>query len=178
MTPPTNLPISRGWMVEFMSDCENEDRFPVRKNPRLKEYDYASPNYYFVTICTWGKRCIFGAPGNRNAYGQIAEAGLQNIPDHFPSVKLDKYVVMPNHVHAILVLTDNDVSLPVLIGQYKAYVTKQIHNLDKHVSVWQTSFHDHVIRNQQAYEKIWLYIESNPGNWLKDCFYTEELSEK
>ena len=156
-----------------MLDYENADRFPVRKHPRIRGYDYSQPNYYFVTICTGDKQCIFGTPDRLNSYGRIAEDGLQNIPAHFPTVRLDKYVVMPNHIHAILVLTDNDVSLPVVIGQYKAYVTKQIHSLHKGIPVWQTSFHDHVIRNQKAYEQIWRYIDSNPMNWQKDCFYTE-----
>ena len=156
-----------------MSDYENAGRFPVRKHPRMKKYDYSQQNHYFVTICTKDKRCLFGTPERLNAYGRIAEEGLLNIASHFPTVRLDKYVVMPNHVHAILALQGNEVSLPVVIGQYKAYVTKQIHSLHKEASVWQTSFHDHVIRNQHSYEKIWLYIDSNPANWQKDCFYSE-----
>ena len=160
-----------------MVDYENQNRFPERKNPRLREYDYSTPNYYFVTICTWEKRCIFGAPGNLNGCGKIAEDGLRKIPAHFPTVRLDKYVVMPNHIHVILALNGTDVALPVVIGQYKAYVTKQIHDVCRSMPVWQTSFHDHVIRNQQAYERIWLYIESNPAIWQKDCFYAKEPTE-
>ena len=80
---------------------------------------------------------------------------------------------MPNHVHIIFALQGKDVSLPVVVGQYKAFVTKRIHEAEQNMSVWQDSFHDHVIRDQRGYEQIWLYIDSNPMNWQKDCFYSE-----
>ena len=146
---------------------------PVRKHPRLKGYDYATPNAYFVTICTKNKACLFGAPGALNVFGKVAMQGLAEISKHFPSVQVEKSVVMPNHIHAILFLQDATVSLTTVLGLYKSYVTKQIHQIDSAISVWQTSFHDHVIRNQAAYEKIWLYIDSNPLLWQKDCFYPE-----
>ena len=156
-----------------MSDAENKERFPSRKNPRMRKYDYSHPNYYFVTICTKEKRCIFGSTEKLNSYGRIAEQGLRNIEKHFPSVKLDKYVVMPNHVHIILVLLERDTELPVVVGQYKAFVSKQIHETGQKLTVWQSSFHDHVIRDQKGYEQIWRYIDANPMNWQKDCFYCE-----
>ena len=81
---------------------------------------------------------------------------------------------MPNHVHAIIVLTDDKTKLSDVVCSYKSYVTKKIHELQPDMKVWQSSFHDHVIRNQQSYEKIWLYIEGNPMNWDKDCFFAAE----
>ena len=152
----------------------NDDvRFPMRKNPRLAGFDYATPNYYFITVCTYQKACIFGKPGDLNAWGKLAKNGLLQIGEHFSGVTVDKFVVMPNHVHAIIVLSDSGIRLTTVIGQYKSYVTRELHKLcdDK---IWQTSFHDHVIRNQADYERIWSYIDSNPATWLKDCFYTEE----
>ena len=154
-----------------MTNNENADRFPSRKNPRIRHYDYSRPNYYFVTICTHDKACIFGDAGAPNLYGKIAEQGLWEIENHFAHVVLDKYVIMPNHVHAILILKEGAENLSVILGQYKSYVTRQIHLREPERTVWQTSFHDHVIRDQKGYEKIWLYIESNPVNWQKDCFY-------
>ena len=149
----------------------NNERFPSRKHPRLKEYDYSTPNYYFITICTWKKQCLFGAAGSLNARGKIAEHGILQIEKHFPNVRVDHYVVMPNHVHLILDVQRRGKPLPQVIGQYKSFVTKEIRKTEIIQAVWQTSFHDHVIRNQESYEKIWLYIESNPQNWEKDCFF-------
>ena len=150
---------------------DHEERFPSRKHPRLKNYDYSTPNYYFVTICTWNKACLFGSPDKLNYRGCVAKAGIGELEAHFPNAKVDKYVIMPNHVHMILILKDNTIPLPAIIGQYKSFVTRTIRKNEPDYTVWQASFHDHIIRNQQAYEKIWLYIESNPQNWSADCFY-------
>ena len=154
-----------------MSDYENIDRFPSRKHPRMKHYDYSTPNYYFVTICTKDKRCLFGNAGQPNTLGQIALDKLAEVSMHFPDVTVDKCVVMPNHIHAIFILQQSNVQLHTIIGQYKAAVTKQARVCFPDIDIWQTSFHDHIIRNQASYEKIWLYIEGNPTNWLEDCFY-------
>lgn len=145
--------------------------YPQRKHPRLKKYDYSSPGYYFVTICTHGKSCLFGLAPHLTDYGRIAREGLQYIPKHFPGVRLDKYVVMPNHIHAIVILPPGNSGLSTLIGAYKSYVTRRIHEDSPDIRVWQESFHDHVIRDQRGYEKIWLYIDTNPLKWEDDCFY-------
>ena len=150
-----------------------DNRFPNRKNPRLKQYDYATENYYFVTICTADKKCIFGSPNHLNTFGKLSKEGLQLIGTHFSTVKVDKFVVMPNHIHAIIILSADGVKLTTVVGSYKSYVTKKIHQIDPHIKVWQTSFHDHVLRNRQAYEKIWNYIEYNPMKWEEDCFYSK-----
>ena len=149
----------------------NDERFPSRKHPRLKKYDYSEPNYYFITICTWQKLCLFGAAGSLNLYGKIAEQGILQIEAHFPNIRVDKYVIMPNHVHLILDLQRKGVSISQVIGQYKAFVTKEIRKIKPEKKVWQASFHDHIIRNQKSYETIWLYIDSNSRNWEKDCFF-------
>ena len=126
---------------------------------------------------TNNKECIFGKPGRLNAYGRIAEENLMKITELFPSVHIDKYVVMPNHIHGIFIVTDSEESrlkdLSVIIGQYKMSVTKIIRNIEPGRIVWQRSFHDHVIRNQKSYEKIWTYIENNPQKWEEDCFFVE-----
>jgi REP element-mobilizing transposase RayT len=124
-----------------------------------------------VTICTHEKACIFGSPERQNPLGNIAVRGLLEVQSHFSDIKIDKFVVMPNHVHAIVVLQGNDVKLPVVIGQYKSYVSREIHKLQPGIPVWQTSFHDHVVRNQADYERIWAYIDTNPARWMDDCFY-------
>ena len=156
-----------------MHASDDFERFHNRKNPRLRDYNYCTPNYYFITICTHEKKWLFGKPGTRNTYGDIAYSGLVEICRHFSGVFVDKAVIMPNHIHAIIVLTGNDVHLSDVIGQYKAFVTKSIHRIMPNIPVWQTSFHDHVIRSQQSYEKIWSYIETNPIKWQEDCYMQE-----
>ena len=154
-------------------NADEMNRFPSRKNPRLRQFDYSLPYYYFVTICTWEKRCLFWQSGALSEYGHIAKQGFEEMTVHFPDLVVDKYVVMPNHVHGIVILNRPTSNLSTAIGLYKSYVTKQIHRLDSHCRVWQTSFHDHVIRNQRDYERIWLYIEGNPARWKEDCFFQE-----
>ena len=145
----------------------------TRKPTRIPHYDYKTPNYYFITICTHDKKCIFGNPGKLNSYGMIAEEELIHLEILFPSVKIDKYVIMPNHVHCILILEEGNYSVSTCMGLYKSGVSRKIHQLNQSVQVWQRSFHDHIIRNQQAYEKIYMYIENNPQKWKEDCFYSD-----
>lgn len=151
----------------------DNEKYPTRTSPRLKDYDYSSPNHYFVTICTKDKKCLFGKPGQLNSFGMIAERGLLAIPEHYSGVIIDKMVVMPNHIHAIMVLNNVTVPLDKLIGSFKSYVSKEIHKIQPDMEVWQKSFHDHIIRNECGYRNIWLYIDNNPMNWNKDCFYAE-----
>ena len=171
MTTPTKWKTCR--KVDTMQPGSNKDRFPSRKHPRLKNFDYSSPNYYFITICTWNKACIFGKPNELNPWGTVAEAVMWEIEQHFSNVKVDKYVVMPNHVHMILVLEGTNAGISPIVGQYKSSVTRKIRQRAPQQKVWQTSFHDHVIRNQKDYERIWLYIDANPQNWSKDCFFED-----
>ena len=156
--------------------------FENRKSTRIDGYDYSTPNYYFVTICTHNRRCIFGKPANLNIYGKLAEECLLRIPKFYPTIKVDKFVVMPNHVHAIIIVEagngeQNRSNLTMVIGQYKMSVTKRIRRINVDERVWQRSFHDHIIRNQSGYQKIWEYIDNNPLKWEEDCFYWKEIDE-
>ena len=154
-----------------MRPVPDKDRFPSRKNPRLKEFDYSSRHYYFITICTWEKSCIFGTAKDLSPWGEAARNCIGEIERHFPGVRTEKSVVMPNHVHMILALQRENPGIPYIVAAYKAAVTRRIHETDPDRKVWQASFHDHVIRSQKDYERIWLYIEANPQNWDKDCFF-------
>ena len=98
---------------------------------------------------------------------------MMEIKQHYPNVTVDKFVVMPNHVHAILCICNKQTNLSRVIGSYKSFVSKRVHEAEPDKVVWQASFHDHIIRNEKAYQQIWQYIESNPVNWEKDCFYTD-----
>ena len=77
---------------------------PNRKKLRLEGFDYSSENYYFVTVCTYNKVKLFGEPSNLSNFGKIAKEDLLSIADHYNGIKIDKYVIMPNHIHAIIVI--------------------------------------------------------------------------
>ena len=153
--------------------CTDEERFPKRKSPRTPGYDYATPNYYFITICTHEKNCIFWSGGKLNTFGQIAFDAAMQISAHFPGNRVDSFVVMPNHIHMILVVEPGGTDATVVIGQYKSQVSKEIHKIDPKRKIWQTSFHDHGIRNYRQYQHIREYIETNPMRWKEDCFFVE-----
>ena len=157
---------------------------PQRKPNRLRNFDYSLPGAYFITICTadrkklfWDNSCLLPAVSEDiplSPWGQVVASAILNIPEHYPAVSLDRYVVMPNHVHLLLQIhTDaNGRVIPTppiskIIQQLKGYCTKQIG-----VPIWQKLFHDHVIRGEKDYAMIWEYIENNPHRWLEDCFYT------
>lgn len=146
--------------------------FYSRKSPRIPNYDYSLNGYYFVTICTHDKECLFGTPEKMNDFGSIAQRDLYAIESHYENVRIDKCVVMPNHIHAIIVIEGAiTCDLNTIIGQYKSGVTRKIREFDPNRIVWQRSYHDHIIRNEKQYIKIWEYIENNPLKWEMDCFY-------
>ena len=106
---------------------------------------------------------------------------MLQISSHFPEVSVDKYVVMPNHVHMILSIGCNDAersrpfpTVSTVVGLYKSGVSRLIHLHRPEVMLWQRSYYDHVIRNQQDYDGIWTYIENNPARWAEDEYYCEE----
>ena len=148
--------------------------FYKRKSPRIANYDYGTQNYYFITICTHDRKCIFGSAAELNHFGIIAKRNIETMCRHYDNVSVDKFTVMPNHVHFILVLgKSSEITATQIVGQYKAGVTRQIRKIVPDALVWQRSFHDHIIRNQMQYEKIWYYIENNPLRWQEDCFFSE-----
>lgn len=143
--------------------------FLKRKLPRLSGYDYSRSNYYFVTICTDEKKDLFGEIGKLNCFGKIAEQKLLEIGQHYENVFVDKYVIMPNHIHAIIILkklkTERSRPFPTLsevVGLYKSGVTKEIHKIESELKIWQKSFNDVIIRNEKAYNEICKYIYDNP----------------
>ena len=154
---------------------------PKRKPNRLPEFDYNTPGAYFITICTKDRRNLFwldvGASIARpqlTAWGKIVANSIYEIPKHYPAISVDHYVVMPNHIHLLLQInTDIDgrpmvaPTISVVVQQLKGIITKQIGQ-----SVWQKLFHDHIIRNDADYLKIWEYIDNNPAKWEEDCFYS------
>jgi len=151
---------------------------PVRKLQRMKGFDYSTPTSYFITICTHNKECLFGQPSALNSYGQIAYDHIFMLPSHFPGLKIDHFVVMPNHVHILLTVNWGDVpadhqfpNLSAIVGSYKSAVSKAIHQTYPDLPIWQKSFHDHIPRTEKDFQEIWKYIDENPHNWDSDKYY-------
>ncbi len=145
--------------------------FIKRKKIRISEYDYSQSNLYFVTVCSKDKQCIFGTIKDDKMYktslGVLIEESLINIKQHYNNVLVDKYVIMPNHIHCIISILENKTAnLSNIINQFKGYVSKQFGK-----SVWQKSFYDHVIRNDSDYLRVWEYIEENVLKWTLDEYY-------
>ena len=145
-----------------------------RKPNRLREYDYSAKGAYFVTICAQDRRKILSSIVGDDAhivpkpYGIVAEKYIRNVPE------IDKYVIMPDHIHLIIQLDNGSMwaSTPTdakkqqnrvstIVRSVKVLVAKEIGE-----SIFQRSYYDHVIRNQQDYDEIWQYIENNPRKWL------------
>ena len=156
-----------------------------RKPNRLPDYDYSSCGAYFITVCTRNKEKLFwsdvGAAIGRpesgeyrlSEYGLIVESAINNIEKIYSTISVDKYTVMPNHIHIILLINSDESGRPMaaptistVINQMKGFVSKQIG-----FSVWQKSFYDHIIRGQNDYDEIWRYIDENPLNWTLDELY-------
>jgi REP element-mobilizing transposase RayT len=154
--------------------------FPKRKNSlRLEGYNYAQEGAYFVTILAYRRLHIFGSIENDvvtlTKLGEIIESCWQQIPQHFPSIELDVFVIMPNHLHGVLVLHNDDeqsVSLSHIIGTFKGSVTrnanKAILDIDLDFPIWHRSFHDRIIRNEREYNYIAHYVATNPERWQED----------
>lgn len=147
---------------------------PKRKATRLQNYDYSNNNYYFVTICTHEKKCIFGDIHELNTMGYIAKTEMENLENHHHGVYVENFIIMPNHVHAIIVLCNQNKSLNEIIGNYKAGVSRKIRLSNPNIVVWQRSFHDHIIRNEKSYKKIWEYVKYNDQKWTEDCFFVSD----
>jgi len=144
---------------------------PSRKKNRLDGYDYRENGGYFVTICTEKRKPLFWedpeekvAPSDSpklSPIGKIVEHGLIQMERCYPSVTLDKYKIMPDHIHFVLILENKggcgSPSLSRIVQQFKGSVRKQAG-----FPIWQKSFYEHVIRNDQDYSQIWEYIEENP----------------
>ena len=161
-----------------------------RRSTRLSEFDYTRQGAYFVTMCTQNRMCLFGEIVNgemrMNELGRVAHSVWKEIPAHFPQVETDAWVVMPNHVHGILLIAHNarathasplrpssgppKRSLGAIVGSYKSAVSKRINQSCRTpgVPLWQRSYYDHVIRNDADLNRIRQYIAENPARWHED----------
>jgi len=174
-----------------------------RRSIRLKGYDYAQPGAYFVTICVQNRECALGevvdGEVRLNEWGQAVEAEWQALPGRFPYVELDAFVVMPNHVHGIMMMVDGDrggavaaptneggETLPLreplgkMVAYFKYQTTKRLnaHRATPGAKFWQRNYYEHVIRNDVDLKRIREYIHHNPARWAEDQLHPAALPNR
>ena len=171
---------------------------PKRKNIRLKEYDYSKNGAYFITICTHNRERLFGEFVGQglcscrlpeivlSVMGKNISNELLQLEKRYQLMKINKYIIMPNHIHVIVVL-DNDrlqnlyelqeqspcPTIGDIICAFKSITTKQCNKSDNIIErkIWQPRFHDHIIRNDEEYKILWEYIDTNPLKWELDKYF-------
>ena len=180
-------------------------KYPDHQSPRLKWYDYSSAGQYVATICTQDREHVFGEIKAERMYfsevGRIARNFWYSLPDRFPGVRLDSFVMMPNHVHGIVVIPSKHLNvenmperfqpsmralmlerhpelqnykaptLGEIIRAYKAVATYSIHRSGAKHFAWQDSYWSCVLFSKAALQRARRYIYENPRNWEKDAFY-------
>ena len=156
-----------------------ESIFPKRKEIRLGNYDYSTCGVYFITICTKQKKPLFwnnvgatcGRPENEyqlSDCGIIVENEIALLSSVYESVRVDKYIVMPDHIHMLVSIVPDEFGRPQVaptisrvVQQFKGAITKKVG-----FSLRQKGYYDHIIRGQQDYDEIWQYIDENPLRWV------------
>jgi len=189
---------------DFMNEIPEKEKHH-RRSIRLKEYDYSHPGGYFVSICMKDMKCILGkiqsGKMRLSRIGRIIIQCWEEIPNHFNSVKLDVFVVMPNHFHGIVHITDDcrgvqlnaptksapnlyssisprRKTLSVVIRTFKAAVTTHCRKSRIHSSLWQRNYYEHVVRNENELNRIREYILYNPLQWQFDRENPEYIQNK
>jgi putative transposase len=160
--------------------------FPQCRQIRLRNYDYTWQGGYFVTIYTQDKQSLFDHIINSsmklNTCGKIVESCWKDISLHYPEAKSEVFIVMPNHIHGIIIIQDftragskpaptNKHALSEIIRGFKTYSSRRINEYRKSegMSVWQRGYYDHVIRGEAECYQIGEYILFNPAKWETDC---------
>ena len=163
------------------------NELPSRKRNRLINYDYSQDGRYFVTVCVKDNKALLGSivgdgvPDvprcELSELGKSVDARIQTMNDIYDDVKTEKYVIMPNHIHMIICITNKNGSsrtptptntkIPRFVSTLKRYTNK-----DNGFSIWQRSYHDRIIRDEHEYQMIWKYIDGNPLNPKDGTHYT------
>ena len=153
-----------------------------RRQNRLDGDLYRIPGAYFITICSRDRMCVFwrndipisleDLPLSES--GQIAKEEILTLAEGYGSaLRVEKCVVMPNHIHMLLVMEESQEyvcpDIRYVVRLFKRKVTQRIGN-----SVWQKGFHDHIVRNDHEYREIWKYIDENPAKWVYDRYYSDD----
>lgn len=210
-----------------------KNKYRIESN-RYRYWDYSMPGYYFITICVINRECLLGKIANGKMHlsesGKIVQDEILNIPQYDKRLQLGEWVIMPNHIHLIIEIMEDDgkthvnvekihefslrphadisdpsqpqstpwwfdpdyqptvdeikqyrrhrrnMIIPKTIGKMKMLTSKKINILHQTEGCtnWQPDYHDHIIRNQQSFERISNYIKSNPQNWDEDKFHEDK----
>ncbi len=145
-------------------------QFYTRKKMRLQQYDYTQGNIVFVTVCVSDRKKLLGiivVPETEGELPTIELSGIGKIVDQFTGTirGIEKYVVMPNHVHMIVTNAEGE-DISTKLRAWKSLITRQIGS-----SIWQRTFYDHVIRDEEDFRIRWKYIDDNPAKWASDPYY-------
>lgn len=181
---PVCLP--KGWIL--LSDLNRHHRHTIR----LKEFDYSSNDIYYVTIVTQDRQCIFGDIIDGiillNQAGCMIDRWLNELPNKFPGIIIDSYVIMPNHVHFLIIHVGADLCVctneekeyipPKLAGIVQWFKTMTTNDYIRGVRdgicpsfnkrIWQRDYYEHIIRNYAEFQEKREYIKSNPSLWNSD----------
>lgn len=165
------------------------DIFPVRKPNRLKNFDYGTVNFYFITLCAKNKKQYLGKIKNGelalNKIGQLLNETWLGLPNIFSGIELDLSVVMPNHFHGIIIFTQRpefiQAGKPATLGQIIGALKSKTNVLARkkffphleRLELWQKTFYDRVIRNEDDLLKTRDYIQNNPLKWTLDEYYRQ-----
>ena len=156
----------------------------ARKALRLGGYDYSAQGVYFLTLCTHNRRCILSAVGRDDLVapcvclteiGAVVDRYIGSIPRAYPNVAVDCYIVMPNHVHLLLRVSPCDgapgSSRPTALIPRVIAALKRFTNREAGSKLWQTSYYDHIIRDEADYTVRYNYILDNPARWAEDEYF-------
>ena len=159
----------------------------TRKPNRLLSYDYNQNGAYFVTICTENRACILSRivvgdgvldvpQVQLSQSGKFVDMRIAEINRVYTHLSIDKYVIMPNHIHMLITVHDSggtsrtpsptNAEIPKLVSTFKRFVNK-----DCGINIFQRSYYDHIIRDEQDYLTRWNYIDENPAKWTEDAYY-------
>ena len=166
---------------------------PKRRSIRLRGYDYSTPGAYFITACTHNRLLLFGRVVNgkvaANRLGAVVEGCRRKLPDHYENVALDAFILMPNHVHGVIIIGDETTnvgaglqpdlpaavgsrrhSVPEIVRAFKTFSARRINGMrgSTGTPVWQRGFYDHVIRGERELDRVRTYIMDNPRRWSED----------
>ena len=174
---------------------DSEKSLPKRKHPRLDNYDYSTSGAYFITICTHNRRCLLSrivgrglAPAEKNeieytSLGKIAEKQLFLLEERYNYLSIDQYVIMPNHIHIIIILKDETAgasprpTITDIVCTYKSLTTRESKKNGFKEKLFQTSFYEHIIRGQEDYKEIAKYICENSTQWYYDELYAQDYMD-
>ena len=156
-----------------------EDPGPRRRRNRLPDYDYSAAGAYFVTIVTHHREPMLGDVAdtvmNLSRFGEVADSCWRELPDHYRHASLDAWIVMPNHVHGVIVLAEDGGGtkrhgIPEIVRGFKTFSARRIneHRNTPGLPVWQRSYYDHIIRDDVDLHDVRQYIDRNPAVWADD----------